>query len=162
MDERQPLEKSIQPLDIFLQPSRRLLIFSTFFIIACSILLWTIPTAFIYKVLLFVVMLVGIFIELKTVVLLLSSRSIIRIGYDGGVMDALGKSSEICWWYQCRSGEKVYANPSSSSRIWAEWVALDFGSWPFASGPFGRAVVIARDSVEDPQDFIRLKRVLRS
>lgn len=157
MEESQKLEKTIQPLDIFLQPSKRLFIFSTVFMIACGMLLWTIPASFMYKILLFVVMSVGLFIELKNGVLLLSSRSIIRIGYDGGVMDVWGNRSDICWWYQCRSGDKVYANPSSSSRVWAEWVALDFGFWPF-----GRAVVITRDSVENPQDFIRLKRVLRS
>lgn len=148
-----------KPLDIFLQPSRRLILFSLFFIAACGVLLLTIPLSFQYKVLIFLILLVAIPLELKRTVLLLSSHSIIRIGYDGGVMDRNGNISEICWWYQRRSGEKIYAKLSSASRVWVEWVALDFSRWPWQ---FGRTVVVARDSVEDPKDFQRLKRVLRS
>jgi hypothetical protein len=148
-----------KPLDIFLQPSRRLMLFSLFFICVCAVLIFSIPLSFYYKSLLFFIMLVGIFWELKRTVLLLSARSIIRIGYDGGVMDSNGNVSEICWWYQRRSGEKVHAKLSSASRVWVEWVALDFSRWPWQ---FGRTVVVARDSVENPKDFQRLKRVLRS
>lgn len=148
-----------KPLDIFLQPSRRLMLFSLFFVSSCAVLLLTIPLDFQYKILLFLIMCVAIPLELIRTVLLLSSRSIIRIGYDGGVMDRNGNISEICWWYQRRSGEKIYAKLSSASRVWVEWVALDFSRWPWQ---FGRTVVVARDSVEDPKDFQRLKRVLRS
>ncbi|MFT6114015.1 MAG: hypothetical protein ACJA10_000952 [Oleispira sp.] len=64
------------------------------------------------------------------------------------------------WWYQRRSGgDKVYVILSSNSRVWADWVSLDFGGWPWQ---IGQAVLIARDSVEDPKDFQRLKRLLRS
>ena len=91
--------------------------------------------------------------------MLLSSRSIIRIGFDGGIADQHGNVSEICWWYQRRAGQKEYASLASGSRVWAEWVALDFSRWPWQ---WGYSVVIARDSVEKPEDFQRLKRVLRS
>ncbi len=148
-----------RPLDIFLQPSRRLLILSTFFVLTCAVLLWTIPAVYLHKLLLFTVMFVGIMMELRAKVFLTSPSSIIRIGYDGGLMDEKGSISEICWWYQRRGGEKVYAELASGSRVWVEWVALDFGRWPWQ---FGQAVVIARDSVEDPKEFQRLKRILRS
>lgn len=147
-----------KPLDLFLQPSRRLIVFSLFFILCCAIFVLVIPLSWQYKLLLAALMLVGITLELWRSVLLLSSSSIIRIGYDGGIMDTNGHVSDISWWYQRRAGEKVYAPLSSASRVWVEWVALDFSRWPWQ---FGRTVVIARDSVEDPKEFQRLKRVLR-
>lgn len=146
-------------IDIFLQPSRRLLIFSFLFVIACGALIWTIPLVYLHKLFLAMVMLVGITLELRSKVLLSSARSIIRIGCDGGLTDVDGNISEIRWWYQRRSGEKEYGELSSASRVWVEWVALDFSRWPWQCG---QAVVIARDSVEDPKDFQRLKRLLRS
>lgn len=148
-----------RPLDLFLQPSRRLLFISILFVILCASLLWLVPLYFHHKILLGGVMFTGVLIELRSKVLLMSSSSIIRVGYDGGLMDANGNVSEAFWWYQRRSGEKTYAELYSYSRVWAEWAALDFGRWPWQ---LGRAVVIARDSVEDPKDFQRLKRVLRS
>jgi hypothetical protein len=148
-----------RPLDIFLQPSRRLLIFSFLFVISCGVLIWTIPLIYLHKLLLVTVMLVGIIMELRAKVFLSSPHSIIRIGCDGGLVDSDGNISEIRWWYQRRSGDKEYGELSSSSRVWVEWVALDFSRWPWQ---FGQAVVIARDSVEDPKDFQRLKRLLRS
>jgi hypothetical protein len=148
-----------RPLDIFLQPSRRLLLISVLFVMLCGVLLWAIPLQYLHKLLLFAVMLVGILIELRSKVFLTSSSSIIRIGCDGGLVDASGNVSETHWWYQRRLGEKVDVELYSGSRVWAEWVALDFGRWPWQ---FGQAVVIARDSVEDPKDFQRLKRMLRS
>lgn len=148
-----------ESLDIFLQPSRRLLLFSVLFVVTCVFLLWTIPLSFQYKCLLFLIMAIGIIVELKRSVFLISSRSIIRIGYDGGIADKQGNVSDICWWYQRRIGEKVYAPLGSGSRAWAEWVALDFSRWPWQ---WGVSVVVARDSVEQPEDFQRLKRVLRS
>lgn len=150
MDER-------RPLDIFLQPSRRLMLFSHLFTLSCCLLLWAIPAAFEHKLLLFFVMMVGISIELRKTVLLASARSIIRIGYDGGVMNSVGHISEIRWWYQRRQGVKTYSDLSKETLVWQEWVVLDYGRWPFS-----KAVVIARDSVEDAQDFQRLKRLLRS
>ncbi len=148
-----------RPLDLFLQPSRRLLFISAFFIALSAALLWLIPFYYHQKLLLGAVIFIGVLIELRSKILLMSSRSIIRVGYDGGLMDSDGNVSEVCWWYQRRSGEKTYAELYSYSRVWAEWVALDFGRWPWQ---VGRAVVIARDSVEDPKEFQRLKRVLRS
>lgn len=148
-----------RPLDIFLKPSRRLLIFSFLFVISCGVLIWTIPLIYLHKLLLVAVMLVGIIMELRAKVFLSSTHSIIRIGCDGGLVDSDGNISEIRWWYQRRSGDKEYGELSSSSRVWVEWVALDFSRWPWQ---FGQAVVIARDSVEDPKDFQRLKRLLRS
>ena len=97
--------------------------------------------------------------RLRSKVFLTSPSSIIRIGCDGGLVSADGSVSEARWWYQRRLGEKVYAELYSGSRVWVEWVALDFGRWPWQ---FGQAVVIARDSVEDVKDFQRLKRMLRS
>ncbi len=148
-----------RPLDIFLQPSRRLLGFSLFFVCLCSVLLLTMPVAYLYKLLLFVLMAIGILMELRNKVFLTSPNSIIRIGYDGGVLDGEGNISETHWWYQRRLGEKTYAPLGSGTRVWVEWVALDFSVWPWQ---LGQAVVIARDSVEEPKDFQRLKRALRS
>ena len=148
-----------RPLDIFLQPSRRLLLISTLFVTLCAILLWTIPLVFWHKLLLSAVMLVGIVMELRSKVFLASSKSIIRIGCDVGVMDSSGHVSDVQWWFQRRSGERVNGQLYSGSRVWAEWVALDFARWPWL---FGQTVVITRDSVEDPKDFQRLKRLLRS
>jgi hypothetical protein len=148
-----------RPLDIFLQPSRRLLIISFLFAMLCGVLLWTIPLQYLHKLLLFAVMLVGILMELRSKVFLTSPNSIIRIGCDGGVVDADGNVSEARWWYQRRLGEKTDVELYSGSRVWADWVALDFGRWPWQ---FGQSVVISRDSVEDPKDFQRLKRILRS
>lgn len=148
-----------RPLDLFLQPSRRLLLISLCFAFLCAVLLWLIPLYFQHKLLLGSMVLIGMTVELRSKVFLTSSRSIIRIGCDGGVMDVNGNISDVCWWYQRRSGEKTYAELYSYSRVWAEWVALDFGRWPWQ---FGQAVVIARDSVEYPKDFQRLKRMLRS
>jgi len=148
-----------RPLDIFLQPSRRLLGFSACFICVCTALLFTIPMAYLYKLLLFIVMSVGILTELRSKVFLTSPSSIIRVGFDGGITDSEGNVSDIRWWYQRRLGSKVYSTPGSGSRVWVEWVALDFSAWPWQ---MGQAVVIARDSVEDPKDFQYLKRILRS
>ena len=148
-----------RPLDIFLQPSRRLIIVSILFVILCASLLWAIPLNYLHKLLLFMIMLVGSLMELRSKVFLTSPSSIIRIGCDGGLVAADGRVSEARWWYQRRLGEKVYAELYSGSRVWAEWVALDFGRWPWQ---LGQAVVIARDSVEDVKDFQRLKRMLRS
>ena len=148
-----------RPLDIFLQPSRRLIIVSILFAILCGLLLWTIPLTYLHKLLLFIVMLVGSLMEIRSKVFLTSPNSIIRIGCDGGLVSADGRVSEARWWYQRRLGEKVHAELYSGSRVWVEWVALDFARWPWQ---FGQAVVIARDSVEDPKDFQRLKRMLRS
>ena len=149
-----------RPLDIFLQPSKRLLVLSAFFALVCALLLYSIPLIYLYKLFLFLIMSIGILIELRLKVFLTSSRSIIRLGYDGGIVDRNGHMSEICWWYQRRSGgEKVYVELSSNSRVWAEWVSLDFSRWPWQ---LGQSVLIARDSVEDPKDFQRLKRMLRS
>lgn len=75
-------------------------------------------------------------------------------------MDRRGNVSELCWWYQRRSGgDKVYIEPTANSRVWAEWVSIDFSLWPWQ---WGQSVLIARDSVEDPKEFQRLKRMLRS
>jgi hypothetical protein len=148
-----------RPLDLFLQPSRRLLLISVFFMVLCAALLWLIPLYSLHKLFLSAVIFMGVLMELRSKILLMSSRSIIRVGYDGGLMDSDGNVSEVCWWYQRRSGEKTYAELYSYSRVWAEWVALDFGRWPWQ---FGRTVVIARDSLENPKDFQRLKRALRS
>jgi len=148
-----------RPLDIFLQPSRRLIIISILFVILCASLLWAIPLSYLHKLLLFMIMLVGSLMELRSKVFLTSPSSIIRIGCDGGLVSADGSVSEARWWYQRRLGEKVYAELYSGSRVWVEWVALDFGRWPWQ---LGQAVVIARDSVEDVKDFQRLKRMLRS
>lgn len=148
-----------RPLDIFLQPSRLLLLISVLFVMLCGVLLWTIPLLYFHKLLLFTVMLVGTLMELRSKVFLTSPSSIIRIGCDGGLVDANGNVSEPSWWYQRRLGEKTDAKLYSGSRVWAEWVALDFGRWPWQ---FGQTVIIARDSVEDPKDFQRLKRMLRS
>lgn len=148
-----------RPLDIFLQPSRRLLLISLLFIFLCGLLLWTIPLIYLHKLLLFVIMLVGLLMELRSKVFLTSPNSIIRIGCDGGLVMTDGRVSEARWWYQRRLGDKVYTELYSGSRVWVEWVALDFGRWPWQ---LGQAVVIARDSVEDPKDFQRLKRLLRS
>ncbi|MEH6449882.1 MAG: hypothetical protein V7765_14515 [Oleispira sp.] len=149
-----------RPLDIFLQPSKRLIILSVFFALSCSLLLFSIPLEYVYKLLLFTVMSIGILMELRTKVFLTSPSSIIRLGCDGGIADNEGNVSEICWWYQRRSGgDKIYAELSSNSRVWADWVAMDFSRWPWQ---LGQAVLIARDSVEEPKDFQRLKRMLRS
>ena len=148
-----------RPLDIFLQPSRRLLLISALFVVLCGVLLWTIPLLYWHKLLLLSVMLVGILIELRSKVFLTSSNSIIRIGCDGGVVDAKGCVSETRWWYQRRRGKRTDVELYSGSRVWAEWVALDFGRWPWQ---LGQSVVVARDSVENPEDFQRLKRMLRS
>jgi len=102
---------------------------------------------------------VGILTELRSKVFLTSPSSIIRVGFDGGITDSEGNVSDIRWWYQRRLGSKVYSTPGSGSRVWVEWVALDFSAWPWQ---MGQAVVIARDSVEDPKDFQYLKRILRS
>jgi len=117
------------------------------------------PVAYLYKLSLFVLMAIGILMELRNKVFLTSPSSIIRIGYDGGVLDGEGNISETHWWYQRRLGEKTYAPLGSGTRVWVEWVALDFSVWPWQ---LGQAVVIARDSVEEPKDFQRLKRALRS
>ena len=146
-----------RPLDLFLQPSRRLIFISLIFILCCVILLATIPALWWHKLLLVLVMAVGIISELVTRVLMLSARSIIRVGFDGGVMASDGNMSARCWWYQRRRGTKTYAELSPDSLVWKEWVVLDCGRWPF-----GQAVVIARDSVELEVDFQRLKRILRS
>lgn len=149
-----------RPLDLFLQPSKRLLLFSLFFVLNCSLLLYYIPLIYLHKLLLFAMMLIGILIELRLKVLLTSPSSIIRLGCDGGITDGDGNISDISWWYQRRlGGEKVYVELSPNSRVWAEWVALDFSRWPWQ---FGQTVLIARDSVEDPEGFQRLKRLLRS
>lgn len=148
-----------RPLDLFLQPSRRLLFISVCFVLISTALLWLIPLYPLHKLFLAAVIFVGTVMELRSKVLLTSSRSIIRIGCDGGLSDSDGNISDACWWYQRRSGEKTYAELYAHSRVWAEWVALDFARWPWQ---FGRAVVIARDSVEDPKDFQCLKRMLRS
>jgi len=149
-----------RPLDIFLQPSKRLLILSMFFVLTCALLLFTIPLEYLYKLLLFSIMSIGTLMELRLKVFLTSPSSIIRLGCDGGVLDSEGNVSERCWWYQRRSGgEKVYGELSTNSRVWVEWVALDYSRWPWQ---LGQAVLIARDSVEDPKDFQRLKRMLRS
>ena len=149
-----------RPLDIFLQPSKRLIIISAFFVLTCSLLLYTIPVIYVYKLILFSIMSLGILVELRLKVFLSSTHSIIRFGCDGGVADNDGNISDIHWWYQRRAGgDKVYVELSSSSRVWVEWVALDFGGWPWQ---FGQSLLIARDSVEDPKDFQRLKRMLRS
>jgi|TARA_R110001583_G_scaffold175394_1_gene329951 hypothetical protein len=148
------------PLDIFLQPSKRLILLSVFFVLTCSLLLYNIPLTYLYKLLLFSIISIGTLVELRLKVFLTSPRSIIRLGCDGGVMDGSGNISDIFWWYQRRSGgDKVYVILSSNSRVWADWVSLDFGGWPWQ---IGQAVLIARDSVEDPKDFQRLKRLLRS
>lgn len=148
-----------RPLDIFLQPSRRLLLISLLFVILSGILLWTIPLVYWHKILLGLVMLVGLLIELRSKVFLASSRSIIRLGCDGGFLMADGHLSDVKWWFQRRSGEKTHVVLCSGSRVWAEWVALNFARWPWQ---LGKTVVIARDSVENPHDFQRLKRILRS
>jgi hypothetical protein len=142
-----------ESLDIFLQPSRRLIIYSMSFVFICGSLLYFIPWSYTYKVFLFALMAVVILMELRSKVFLTSSSSIIRIGFN------LTGSSNQRWWYQRRSGEKVFAELSSASRVWADWVALDFSRWPWQ---IGHSVVIARDSVEDIADFQRLKRILRS
>jgi hypothetical protein len=149
-----------RPLDIFLQPSKRLIFVSVFFALTCSLLLYSIPVIYLYKLLLFSMMAIGILVELRLKVFLTSPSSIIRLGCEGGIADSDGNVSDLCWWYQRRAGgEKIYVELSANSRVWAEWVALDFGGWPWQ---FGQAVLIARDSVEDPEDFQRLKRLLRS
>lgn len=142
-----------ESLDIFLQPSRRLIIYSIGFILICGLLLYFIPWSYTYKVFLFALMTVVILMELRSKVFLTSSSSIIRIGVN------LTGASNQGWWYQRRSGEKVFAELSSASRVWADWVALDFSRWPWQ---IGHSVVIARDSVENIADFQRLKRILRS
>lgn len=148
-----------RPLDIFLQPSKRLIIISLFFILACVLLLYSIPVTSVYKSLLFFIMIIGIGLELRLKIFLTSSASIIRLGYDGGVVGRDGCRSDIHWWYQCRSGAKQYGELSANSRVWVEWVSLDFTSRPWW---LRRSVLIARDSVENPEDFQRLKRTLRS
>ena len=148
------------PLDIFIQPSKRLIVLSLLFVLSCALLLLFIPLSQFYKAILFLIMFVGILMELRLKILLTSSRSIIRLGCDGGVVDRRGHVSELCWWYQRRSGgEKVYIEPTANSRVWAEWVSIDFSRWPWQ---WGQSVLIARDSVEDPKEFQRLKRMLRS
>lgn len=147
-------------LDIFLQPSKRLIVLSVFFVLTCSLLLYSIPITYLYKLLLFSIMSIGTLIELRLKVFLTSPRAIIRLGCDGGLVDDSGNVSDISWWYQRRSGgDKIYGTLSSNSRVWADWVSLDFSGWPWQ---FGQAILIARDSVEDPEDFQRLKRLLRS
>jgi hypothetical protein len=147
-------------LDIFLQPSKRLFFLSIFFVLICVFLLYSIPITYLYKLLLLSIMSIGTLIELRLKVFLTSSRSIIRLGCDGGLVDDSGNISDIFWWYQRRSGgEKIYVTLSSNSRVWADWVSLDFSGWPWQ---FGQALLIARDSVENPDDFQRLKRLLRS
>ncbi|NRA23976.1 MAG: hypothetical protein HRU08_05770 [Oleispira sp.] len=146
-------------LDIFLQPSRRLLLLSLFFVLSCGFLVVTIPSFYLYKLLFFSVLFIGIIVELRSKVFLTSPASIIRVGCDGGIADEEGNVSEVRWWYQRRLGGKVYGELASSSRVWIDWIALDFSRWPWQ---FGCAVLIARDSVEDPKDFQRLKRMLRS
>lgn len=149
-----------RPLDIFLQPSKKLLLLSVLFVLACALLLLTAPFEYIYKLLLFIMMLIGVPVELRSKVFLTSPRSIIRLGYDGGIADSEGNVSERCWWYQRRiGGEKIYGELSSNSRVWVDWVSLDFSRWPWQ---FGQGVLISRDSVEDPKDFQHLKRILRS
>lgn len=148
-----------QPLDIFLQPSRRLLVLSVLFIAICVLLLVTTPVAYLYKLLMFFLMLLFIIHGLRTKVFLSSSNSIIRIGCDGGVAGSDGEVTEPRWWYQRRFGDKVYAPLSNKSRVWVEWVNLDFSCKPWQ---LDRAVLIARDSVESGHDFQRLKRILRS
>jgi hypothetical protein len=148
------------PLDIFLQPSKRLLFLSALFTLSASLLLYSVPLVYLHKLLLFSIMSTGILLELRLKVFLTSSRSIIRLGCEGGMVDSDGNVSDIRWWYQRRSGgEKIIVALSSNSRVWAEWVSLDFSHRPWS---FGQAVLIARDSVEDPKDFQRLKRLLRS
>jgi hypothetical protein len=147
-------------LDIFFQPSKRLIFLSVFFVLICALLLYSIPIPYLYKLLLFSIMSIGTLIELRLKVFLTSPRSIIRWGCDGGLVDDSGNISDISWWYQRRSGgDKIYVTLSSNSRVWADWVSLDFSVWPWQ---IGQAVLIARDSVEDPKDFQRLKRLLRS
>lgn len=149
-----------RPLDIFLQPSKRLLLLSVFFILTCALLLLSIPLEYLYKLLLFAIMLIGILVELRLKVFLTSPSSIIHLGCDGGIVDSAGNVSERRWWYQRRSGgEKIYGELSANSRVWVDWVAMDFSRWPWQ---FGQTVLIARDSVEEPKDFQRLKRMLRS
>ena len=148
------------PLDIFLQPSKRLMLLSIFFAVTCATLLYSIPVEYLYKLLLFSIMAIGILIELRLKVFLSSPSSIIRLGCDGGTVDNEGSISERRWWYQRRvGGEKIYGELSSNSRVWVDWVSVDFSRWPWQ---LGQAVLIARDSVEDPKDFQRLKRILRS
>lgn len=142
-----------ESLDIFLQPSRRLIIFSLCFMLVCVLLLFSLPWLYPYKVFLFAFMSVVILVELRSKVFLTSPSSIIRIGCD------LTDSLEQEWWYQRRSGEKVYADVTAASRVWADWVSLDFSRWPWQ---VGHSLLIARDSVEDLKDFQRLKRLLRS
>lgn len=148
-----------QPLDIFLQPSRRLMLFSFCFVITCGLLIITIPLTYIYKVILFAFVAITILIELRAKVFLTSPNSIIRLGCDGGLQDNEGNLSAQHWWYQRRSGEKVYGDISPASQVWRDWVALDFSRWPWQ---LGHGVLIARDSVEYIKDFQRLKRMLRS
>lgn len=148
-----------RPLDVFLQPSRRLLLISVLFVLLCAILFWAVPLANRFKLLLLLVMLVTIVMELRTKVFLTSSNSIIRIGCEGGIMDANGHVSDLQWWFQRRCGERVNGPLYSGSRVWAEWVALDFARYPWQ---LGYTVVVARDSVENADDFQRLKRLLRS
>ncbi len=148
-----------QPLDIFLQPSKRIILFSVCFVVICGLLLLTIPLAYQYKVFLFAFLAASILLELRAKVFLTSPNSIIRLGCDGGLVNSEGHLSEQRWWYQRRSGEKTYGEISYSSQVWVEWVALDFSRWPWQ---LGQAVLIARDSVEDVKDFQRLKRMLRS
>jgi hypothetical protein len=149
-----------RPLDIFLQPSKRLIILSLLFALSCFLLLYYIPLIYLHKLLLLVLMSSGILMELRLKVLLTSPSSIIRLGCDGGITDSNGDVSNICWWYQRRiGGDKIYVELSPNSRVWADWVALDFSRWPWQ---FGQTVLIARDSVEESEDFQRLKRLLRS
>ncbi len=148
-----------QALDIFLQPSRRLLLLSACFALSCAFLLYNIPASYLYKLLFFSIMSVGILFELRLKVFLSSPSSIIRLGCDGGIIDDEGNISELRWWYQRRLGEKVYGELSANSRVWVDWVALDFSRWPWQ---LGQAVLISRDSIEDIKDFQRLKRLLRS
>jgi hypothetical protein len=148
------------PLDIFLQPSKRLICLSVLFVLSASLLLYNVPLIYPHKLLLFSIMSIGILFELRLKVFLTSSRSIIRLGCEGGIADSDGNVSDIRWWYQRRSGgEKIAVELSLNSRVWAEWVSLDFSHPPWS---FGQAVLIARDSVEDLEDFQRLKRLLRS
>jgi hypothetical protein len=105
------------PLDIFLQPSKRLIALSLFFVISCALLLVFIPLSQSYKALLFLIMFVGILMELRLKILLTSSRSIIRLGCDGGVVDRRGNVSELCWWYQRRSGGDKVKQRTTKSRL---------------------------------------------
>lgn len=148
-----------KPLDIFLQPSRRLIFISLLFVVICVLLISTLPVNYLYKLPIAVILLIGMIIEFKQKILLISPNSIIRFGCDGAVVDVLGEVSEPRWWYQRRQGDRVYVQLTDRSRVWVDWISLDFGRWPWQ---FGHTILIARDSVETPCDFQRLKRILRS